>query len=120
MFSIGHFKSFGRASPLEGFVSEFERTTVSVSSSSKFIRVVVVVLRKLGDGLVLGGYNGQNVTSSVEIFDPRNGSWMMGDSMNDSRGYSAAAVIEDTIYAIGGIKGDNENLETVSLIFPFL
>ncbi|XP_024026424.1 uncharacterized protein LOC21399422 [Morus notabilis] len=53
----------------------------------------------------LGGYDGNTMVTSVEIFDPRIGSWMPGESLNYSRGYSVAAVVvNDTVYVIGGVK----------------
>ncbi|MCL7036923.1 hypothetical protein MKW94_018501 [Papaver nudicaule] len=39
----------------------------------------------------LGGYNGLNMVSSVEEFDPRNNSWVRGDKMTEARGYSKEA-----------------------------
>ncbi|CAN6715472.1 unnamed protein product [Malus baccata var. baccata] len=49
----------------------------------------------------------------VESFDPRLGAWMPAEPMYFPRGYSAAAVVKDTIYVIGGMK-DNETItETV-------
>ena len=48
---------------------------------------------------------------------------MMGDSMNECRGYSAACVSGDAIYVIGGLKDNDEILDTVSwlsLLFKIL
>lgn len=53
---------------------------------------------------------------SVEIFDPRLGSWIFGEPMKTPRGYSAAVVIEDFIYVIGGIKLGGNIFDTVSYI----
>lgn len=61
----------------------------------------------------MGGYDGRKIVPTVEVFDPRKGSWMMADSMIDSRGYSAAVVIGDAIYVIGGLKDNNEISDTV-------
>lgn len=72
------------------------------------------------DRFVMGGYDGDIFVSTVEVFDPRKGSWMMGDSMNISRGYSPAVVFGDAIYVIGGLKKDDEILDTVCLLFPSL
>lgn len=54
---------------------------------------------------------------TVEIFEPRLGSWMMGKPMNNARGSSGAVVLEEKIYAIGGVKDNNEILDTVR--FPY-
>lgn len=64
----------------------------------------------------LGGYDGNDYIANVEIFDPRMGSWMEGDKMRQPRGYFAAPVISDTIYAIGGQTAGNDILDSV-LIF---
>lgn len=66
----------------------------------------------------MGGYDGGKIVSTVEVFDPRKGSWMMGTSMNSCRGYSPAVVFGDAIYAIGGLKKGDEILDTVCLLFP--
>ena len=57
------------------------------------------------------------MVSTVEVFDPRVGSWMTGESMNDPRGYFGAAVIRDSIYVIGGVKDNKEILDTVITFF---
>lgn len=56
------------------------------------------------------------MVSTVEIFDPRLESWMPGKPMKYCRGYSAAAVVNDTIYAVGGVKEGDSIAETVSYI----
>ncbi|KAI4306899.1 hypothetical protein L6164_030139 [Bauhinia variegata] len=53
------------------------------------------------------------MVSTVEVFDPRVGCWMAGESMNDSRGYSAAVVIGNSIFVIGGLNEDGKVLDTV-------
>lgn len=53
------------------------------------------------------------MAASVEVFDPRVGSWMMGEQMNDSRGHFGAVVIGGKIYAIGGMNDREEILATV-------
>lgn len=64
----------------------------------------------------LGGFDGDSIIQSVESFDPRLGSWMPAEPMYNSRGYSTAAVVKDTIYVIGGMKADECIAETVSFI----
>lgn len=51
---------------------------------------------------------------------------MIGEPMNHPRGYSAAAVVGECIYNMGGVKGDEDigdNIEDtvsekIALIFP--
>lgn len=61
----------------------------------------------------LGGYDGDRMVPMVEVFDPRAGSWMVEDSLHDSRGYFGAVVMGDAIYVIGGLDNDNQILDTV-------
>lgn len=65
---------------------------------------------------VLGGFDGDSLVQSVESFDPRLGSWMPAEPMYFPRGYPAAAIVEDTMYVIGGMKDDENIAETVSFI----
>lgn len=53
---------------------------------------------------------------TVEIFEPRVGSWMTGEPMNNAKGYFGAVVLGGKIYNIGGVKENNEILDTVN--FP--
>lgn len=65
----------------------------------------------------IGGYDGSAMVSSVEIYEPRTGTWTAGEAMKELRGYSAAAVVKDSIYVIGGYKGEGEDiLDTVRLL----
>ncbi|KZT75455.1 kelch-like protein diablo [Dorcoceras hygrometricum] len=50
---------------------------------------------------------------SVEIYDPRLGTWMSGEPMKQSRGYSATAVVGESIYVIGGLTDNKEVLDTI-------
>ena len=61
-----------------------------------------------------GGYNGEKMVTTVEVFDPRVCSWMMREPMKHARGYFGAVVIGGKIYAIGGLKDKEEILDTVS------
>ncbi|PKI34133.1 hypothetical protein CRG98_045488 [Punica granatum] len=60
----------------------------------------------------LGGFDGTAMVPSVEIFDPRLGSWIVGEPMNCSRGYSAAADLDGSIYVIGGVRADESIADT--------
>lgn len=68
---------------------------------------------------VLGGCNGADIVSSVEIFDPRMNSWMIGESMNSPRGYCGATVLGEKIHVIGGITENDVIHETVSNLSYF-
>ena len=58
------------------------------------------------------------MSASVEIYDPRLGKWMYGNPMNKSRGYLVAAVLNGSIYVIGGVSSREDIIETVCI--PFL
>jgi len=65
----------------------------------------------------IGGFDGETMVSSVEIYEPRTGTWMTGEPMKDLRGYSAVAVVKDSIYVIGGYKGEEDDiLDTVGSV----
>lgn len=53
------------------------------------------------------------MVSSVEVFDPRAGSWMTGESLTCSRGCFGAVVIADSLYVIRGLNENEEVLDTV-------
>lgn len=61
----------------------------------------------------LGGHDGANMVSTVEIFDPRNGLWSAGEPLNNNRGYSGTVVVGGKIYTIGGMKDRSQVLDTV-------
>lgn len=54
------------------------------------------------------------MVSTIEIYDPRRGSWVFGEPMNHPRGFSAAAVVKDSIYVIGGLRSGDDINDTVS------
>ncbi|KAL5731210.1 hypothetical protein ACHQM5_003961 [Ranunculus cassubicifolius] len=61
----------------------------------------------------MGGHDGTCYLPSVEIFEPRKGSWVPGDEMKVPRGHFVAPVIGDAIYAIGGQTEGNYILDWV-------
>lgn len=67
----------------------------------------------------LGGCDGSKMVRSTEIYDPRLGTWMFGEPMKLARGYSAAAVLQDSIYVIGGVKSNEEVVDVVHNILIF-
>lgn len=52
--------------------------------------------------------------STVEVFDPRACSWMMGESMKTARGNFSADVSGEKIFVIGGMKDNEQILDSVS------
>lgn len=77
----------------------------------KMVKVVLICR------YAIGGFDGATMVSSVEIYDPRTGTWIAGEPMKDLRGYLATAVVKESIYVIGGYKGEQEDfLDTVRLI----
>lgn len=59
----------------------------------------------------LGGYDGNQMVSTVEVFDHCHSSWMLAESMNNSRGYFSIVVSGDAIYVLGGRQNDGRVLE---------
>ncbi|WMV52189.1 hypothetical protein MTR67_045574 [Solanum verrucosum] len=66
----------------------------------------------------LGGYDGSTMVRSTEIYDPRLATWMVGEPMELARGYSAAAVLQDSIYVIGGVKSNEEIVDVIECYKP--
>ncbi|KAM3287728.1 putative protein isoform X1 [Capsicum chacoense] len=61
----------------------------------------------------LGGDDGSQMVPSIEIFVPCHGTWMLGEPMKYSRGYSTAAVLKESIYVIGGVQSDDEIVDMI-------
>jgi N-acetylneuraminic acid mutarotase len=68
----------------------------------------------------VGGYDGNNKISTVEIFDPRANSWRIGSSSSIARGYGCAVTVDDNLYLIGGVNDAGETIKTVSLLVVIL
>jgi hypothetical protein len=62
----------------------------------------------------MGGYDGDKMVSSVEIYDPSLNAWRIGDPMNTPRGYAAAVYLDDSLFLIGGMQSSVQMLDTVS------
>lgn len=62
----------------------------------------------------IGGYDGDSMVSSVEIFDPRLNAWRMGDPMSNPRGYASAVTFDDSLFVLGGLRSNEQILDTVS------
>jgi len=63
----------------------------------------------------VGGYDGSNRISTVEIFDPRTNSWRIGSPFSIARGYGCAVTMDDNLFYIGGVNDAGETVDTVSL-----
>lgn len=66
----------------------------------------------------IGGYDGANELSSVEVLDPRVGFWMKGEPMKETRKYAGAVAIGDSIYVMGGVNEELKLLHTVCIMHP--
>jgi hypothetical protein len=62
----------------------------------------------------MGGYNGESMVPTVEIYDPRLDAWRMDDPMHTPRGYAAAVNLDDSLLLIGGMQSNVQLLDTVS------
>lgn len=63
----------------------------------------------------MGGYDGSNRVSTIEIFDPRANSWRIGSPFSIARGYGCAVTMDDNLFYIGGVNDAGETVNTVSL-----
>ncbi|CAL1378616.1 unnamed protein product [Linum trigynum] len=61
----------------------------------------------------LGGCDGDTMVSSTEMYDPRNGSWIIQEPMKKARAYSAAAVVKEAIFVFGGVEAGATITDTV-------
>ena len=68
--------------------------------------------------VVLGGDIEQDgdITNSVIVWDPSTQQWRNGPNMTEKRLGFAAVVCQDKIYAIGGMNGDFQRLDTIEWI----
>ena len=54
---------------------------------------------------IVGGFNGQTRTRSVDIFNPRTKEWTQGPEMICRRGTLGIGLLNRKIYAVGGFDG---------------
>ena len=66
---------------------------------------------------VIGGFDGEQIHSSVEIFNPRTEEWSFGPQLNHARSGVKACVYHDKIFVIGGYDGI-ERLKSVEVLDP--
>ncbi|KAL0299340.1 UNVERIFIED_CONTAM: B2 protein [Sesamum radiatum] len=61
----------------------------------------------------LGGYDGDKMVSSIEVLDPRVGSWMMEEPMQAAKGYFGSFVLGEKLYVVGGCMQEMEVLDVI-------
>ena len=61
-----------------------------------------------GKVYAIGGYNGHYL-ASVSGYDPATNAWAAAPSLGTARANLAAAVLNGTLYALGGDNGKNGN-----------
>ena len=66
---------------------------------------------------VIGG--DASVNGSNQVYNPENDTWSIGAQLPTSRSYLGVAVIDDTLYAIGGRSGDNASVNVNEQYTPF-
>lgn len=54
---------------------------------------------------IVGGFNGQTRTRSVDIYNPRTKEWTQGSEMICRRGTLGVGLLNRKIYAVGGFDG---------------
>lgn len=54
---------------------------------------------------IAGGFNGQEVLSSAEVYDPCVNQWSLIASMSSARSGVCLIGYKDSIYALGGFNG---------------
>ena len=54
---------------------------------------------------IIGGFDGEIIHRSVEIYDPRNNTWTFGPELNIRRSGVRAVVYNDKLYVVGGYNG---------------
>jgi len=53
----------------------------------------------------VGGFNGQEVLSSAEVFDPSSNQWTYIHSMTSARSGVSLVAYRNCLYALGGFNG---------------
>lgn len=102
-----YLQSAERNDPREGF------WTLLPSMAAKRGSHSIAVLREAL--YAVGGHDGNNLTSTVEIYDPRANSWRIGSPFCVARGYACAATMNDNFYLIGGLNDAGEIIKTVEV-----
>ena len=63
----------------------------------------------------VGGFDGYQMVSTVEVYEPRVGSWMPSEPMKCARGCMDTVTLGKNIIAIGGTQKEHEVLDTVCI-----
>ena len=66
---------------------------------------------------IIGGFDGTEILSSIEIYDPQTNQWTYGPSMSARRKGLRAIVHKGKIYAMGGYDGQDQ-LSSVECLDP--
>jgi hypothetical protein len=58
------------------------------------------------DGLIyaVGGVNSAGYSRRLDVYDPSTNTWRTKASMPTARDFLGTAVVDDTLYAIGGVN----------------
>ncbi len=65
----------------------------------------------------IGGFNENSFSSTVQVYNAVNNSWVNGASMPIARAYLGVVAVNDVLYAVGGFDGTNW-LNTVEKYTP--
>ena len=88
-------------------------TVASLSTAREFFAAAEA------DGLVyaIGGFDGSNILTSVEEYDPETDTWSTVASLSTARRQFAAAEADGLVYAIGGDDGNSTLTSVEELTF---
>jgi N-acetylneuraminic acid mutarotase len=70
-----------------------------------------------GKVYAIGGISGLSVTATVEAYDPTTNRWSFVASLPETLHHSAAAVVDDIIYVIGGYR--TLNFDATSVVYRY-
>lgn len=74
-------------------------------SGGTYTQVAQIIFSDHEQIYIVGGFNGQEVLSSAEMFDPRTGQWSFIRSMLSPRSGVSLIAYRDSLYALGGFNG---------------
>ena len=96
-------------------ICQWKTLSCRLSTARKGCTAVVVHDRYI---VIMGGYNGSKSLSTVEVLDTLQNKIvsLSGLTMNSPRSRFGAAVVGNSIYAIGGINNDSKKLDSVEVL----